>query len=65
MYIGRPLGRVSEDGDGVAATMGEHLNDDATVEQQAFLGKSRVKEFEELSPDEAREQLKYVHTTFD
>jgi len=54
------MGKVNEEDDGLAATLSEHLHEDATVDQQAFLGKARVKEFEELSPEEAREQLKYV-----
>lgn len=57
----RSLGRVNDDGDGAAATASEHIHDDdVTVDQQAFLGKAGVKEFEELPPHEARERLKYV-----
>ena len=55
---------MHEDGDeAAAATASEHLHDhDATVDREAFLGKAGMKEFEELSPEEARERLKYVHT---
>ena len=57
----RSLGRVNDDGDGAAATASEHIHsDDVTVDQQAFLGKAGVKEFEELPPEEARKRLKYV-----
>ena len=50
-----------DDNGGIAATASEHIHsDDVTVDQQAFLGKAGVKEFEELSPEEARERLKYV-----
>lgn len=45
-----------------AATASEHLHhDDATVDQQAFLGKSGMKEFEDLPPEEARERLRCVY----
>lgn len=55
------LGRVNEDADAASVTAGEHLRDhDATVDQEAFLGKAGVKEFEELSPEEARERLKKI-----
>lgn len=58
------MGRVNEDADAASVTAGEHLRDhDATVDQEAFLGKAGVREFEELSPEEARERLKYVHFT--
>ena len=57
------MGKVNEDGDEAAVTVSEHLHHgDATVDQEAFLGKARVKEFEDLSPDEARQRLKYVYT---
>ena len=54
------MGRA-DDGERAAATASEHIHeDDVTVEQQAFLGKAGVKEFEELPPDQAREHLKCV-----
>ena len=58
----RSVGRVNEDDP--AAMASEHLHhDDVTVDQQAFLGKSGMKEFEELSPEEAREKLRYKINT--
>jgi len=54
------MGRV-DDGNDAAALAGDSIHDDVTVDQQAFLGKAGVKEFEDLSPDEARKRLKYVY----
>ena len=50
--------------DDPAAMASEHLHhDDVTVDQRAFLGKSGMKEFEELSPEEAREKLRFIINT--
>ena len=54
------MGRV-DDGNDAAALAGDNIHDDVTLDQQAFLGKAGVKEFEDLSPDEARKRLKYVN----
>lgn len=61
--IYRSVGRVNDEADEIFAMASEHLHhEDATVDQQAFLGKAGMKEFGELSPHEARERLRYVYT---
>ena len=59
------MGRA-HDNDDIATTLGDtdgrSIDDDyghATFDQEAFLGRARVKDFEDMSPDEAKAELRY------
>jgi len=68
-YLSSHVGRA-HDIDDIAATLGDNdglyddiIDDDyarAALDQEVFLGRARVKDFEGMSPDEAKAELRYL-----